>query len=424
MLQPGGNRRKSSRVVLAVSLLGAIALLLIVDPVSRWRLGRAESLLRSGHPEAALEVLAKVSARRGQQGRLAFLRARAHRKLGGISRAEAELQQAEDSGYSPNLVHVEHLLIQAQTGKVRVVEEALRAELARSDENTQDICEALVNGYLLNYRFEDAAKWLDAWEADFPDDPRPHLARGRLSQHMSLWNEAAEAFGKAIALSPQSFEAYGQLARCYRQLNQYEDAVRAYQQAQRLNPTDVETLAGLAHSQLPLGQIEDARRLFTQLLDMDGGAFYAALGLGELALGEGEFETALDWLEKAHAMEPRSVVVRNHLASVLRATGRSEEAQQHLDFIEDANQAMSEVQEFSRQVHASPEVIEARYEIGVRLLEFASEKEGLAWLYSVLELAPQHAATHQTLARHFARQGDEERARHHQQLAAPVSGGP
>ena len=57
-----------------------------------------------------------------------------------------------------------------------------------------------------------------------------------------------------------------------------------------------------------------------------------------------------------------------------------------------------------------------RYEAGMIFLRNGFTQDGLHWLSTALDVDPNHRPTHQALADHFQRTGEQARARQHRQF--------
>ena len=69
-----------------------------------------------------------------------------------------------------------------------------------------------------------------------------------------------------------------------------------------------------------------------------------------------------------------------------------------------------------REVNQKPNDPALRYEAGMIFLRNGFTQDGLHWLSTALDVDPNHRPTHQALADHFERTGEQARARHHRQF--------
>jgi predicted Zn-dependent protease len=143
--------------------------------------------------------------------------------------------------------------------------------------------------------------------------------------------------------------------------------------------------------------------------------------LGEIELNEGRHAAALPHLQQAADQRPYDIAVRFMLGQTLRAVGRTDEAKAHLDYVARADEVLNRVERQCREAVLRPADVDLRYEIGTNLLAFGDPQEGIKWLTTVLQLKPDHPATHRALAEYYAAHGDTQRAEQHRQQSGTAS---
>ena len=148
--------------------------------IARGAQWQARQQLVARQPEKALRWLDLATAVVGANSDERFLRARAQRKLGRLDLAKSLLLHAFELGYPRDRLEREQWLCMAQTGQLRQAEPHLVQLLTDPQGDVEEICEAFVNGFGMNYRFDDALKVLDAWISDYGQDPYPYYLRGRI----------------------------------------------------------------------------------------------------------------------------------------------------------------------------------------------------------------------------------------------------
>jgi tetratricopeptide (TPR) repeat protein len=113
--------------------------------------------------------------------------------------------------------------------------------------------------------------------------------------------EYAERAAQAAPNDPQLWFLLGYAAR----LNaKYQQSVDAYKHGLRLDPASMDGLSGLAQDYDVMGRIDDAERLFKQVISADPRRKDDMLLLGELYLKSKDYNSAIDWLQKAERMQP------------------------------------------------------------------------------------------------------------------------
>lgn len=129
------------------------------------------------------------------------------------------------------------------------------------------------------------------------DDVRLHLMAGQIYARVGQVADALEEFRKVQAMDPKNAEAWFSIASIEEQTGRAAAALANYQAAVELDPSDVPALVGI-------GRILAAK--------------------GDLAGAETAFRSALSW-------NPNSMDAHRGLAPILAKTGRTDEAQLHLE---------------------------------------------------------------------------------------------
>jgi len=113
--------------------------------------------------------------------------------------------------------------------------------------------------------------------------------------------EYAQRAAQAAPNDPQLWFLLGYAAR----LNaRYQQSVEAYSHGLKLNPSSLEGLSGLAQSYSAMGKNDDAERLLKQVLSADPRRANDALVLGDLYMRAGNYDSALDALNRAERAHP------------------------------------------------------------------------------------------------------------------------
>jgi tetratricopeptide (TPR) repeat protein len=177
--------------------------------------------------------------------------------------------------------------------------------------------------------------------------------------------EAIALLERAVAVDPACADAYESLGVIYGRHGEYERAIELMEQLLEVDPRSVmaHTNLSLYHNQL--GRIEDAEReaalamraqmqreneerdraaaaereaeeaaadrrrragLFQQVLDLDPDDALANFGLGELCVEQGEFDRAVDHLQRALAADPKHSAAILALGRAHEGAGRRDEA--------------------------------------------------------------------------------------------------
>lgn len=409
------------RLVLAAGavLAGTATLVLLAGPVStHYHLWRARAALARRDADAALQHLSAAGPAGERHAERHFLRARAHRRLGDSASAVQSLHDAKSLGYPPEALKREFILTRAQTGMIKETAPQLPDLLMNPGDDGREICECFVNGYLKNYQYDQAMKLLEAWMGDFPDDPLPHIVRGRIYQRWDQSPVAERQFRLALADAPDSVEARLGLAVSLAAQHRHEEAEREFSEVLKSRPHDTACRLAWAQCLLMTGRVDDAADVFTDVVQEDPRNCSALVGMGRVCLSRRRSAEAVRWLETAREIHPRQLDCRYSLAQALRAAGRHEEARQHEEYFAAASPALAEASRLAEELIRNPGSAEKRYGIGTTLLKYGSAEEGVNWLLTALELDPDHGPTHRALFDYFTEQGDSARADRHRRFLA------
>jgi TolB-like protein/Flp pilus assembly protein TadD len=117
------------------------------------------------------------------------------------------------------------------------------------------------------------------------------------------YDRAVQQLVALLEHEPRFFPALFQLGRVYVQMQMYQEAIEAFERAFEFSRQQ-EARPALAHAYALSGRTSEARIILKEMKDDNTGRYVAAPMIARIYLGLGEFETALDWLEKG--LEERS----------------------------------------------------------------------------------------------------------------------
>jgi len=117
------------------------------------------------------------------------------------------------------------------------------------------------------------------------------------------YDRAAQHLVALLDHEPRFFPALFQLGRVYVQMDRFADAIAAFERALEFSRQQ-EALPALAHAYALAGRTQEARIILEEMKNDRTGRYVTSPMIARVHLGLGEFETALDWLEKG--LEERS----------------------------------------------------------------------------------------------------------------------
>ena len=166
-----------------------------------------------------------------------------------------------------------------------------------------------------------------------PSLAEPHVARGLALALYAHFEEAEDAFEKALLINPNQYEANYFFARINFMQGKFERTAELFKRASELDPQEFQatTLRGMALRRLgkpeaALKQYEEGLRRIHQRLELNPDGV-RAVNLGGLALIKtGQEERGLRWIARTVEMEPEDPVVIWNAACAYSVAGDYENA--------------------------------------------------------------------------------------------------
>ncbi len=389
------------------------------------QLSAARRALRLGDVAAALEALDAARAIQPDRAEVQYLLAVASRRAGRPGQVEPHLRRAAELGWPEEDLRRQAWLATAQSGNVKGVERYLMEAIERgvSDDDAEEIYEAVAKGHLAAYRLRDAWKCVDVWLQWRSDAPVARKLRAYIYERLEQWPRAIEDYRVALESLPEDREARVKLAQALLLANQFDEARQEFETCLAADPGDPEALLGLAQCERRLGADDEVRRhvqaaLARTLTPLQRANALAELG--RLALGEGKAQEAVDLLQEAAGLAPAESAIRLSLATALTRAGQPEQAKQHHDRVRQIRAQYDRIAKITKRLIDTPEDAQLRYEAGSILIEQGFTAEGVAWLRTALQCDPNHRQTRELLGRYDAPSGGREPSAGH--LPPPARG--
>lgn len=385
-----------------------------------WNLRAGKQALESRRPTEALRAFDRAYNWSGESAALAFWKGRAYRKLGQMDQVRQSLERARALGFDHSLLRREEILAEAQSGQLRRSMPELPRLLVEAGSDADEVCEAFAEGLVMHHRFPEAYTLLDAWEKDFPDDPRPHAYRAAISASGANWDDARQHWSRACQQAPEEPEyLLGVAETCY-QLNDIHSTLKtldAYerQMGDRAHAPRADLLR--AKALLQQGEFRSAREILTPLTGQPAIAAEVTLLLCRIALESGETTGLAEKLQSIVQAEPWNTDARHLLVrtwTILGNTAGAEEQQSALLALTRDQQMMQNLLE---EVRKDPRDVERRFQVAELAARCGPPDDAIPWLLSVLDLAPQHPGAHRLLAELYQQTGLSHLAQDHQQFA-------
>ena len=165
-----------------------------------------------------------------------------------------------------------------------------------------------------------------------------HAARGHALGNSNRWDEGEQAFEKALALDPNSFDANYLFARLCIKQDKRERAAALLIRALEIQPSDSQSAFLLNNVLRGLGRMEDAerygrlglKRAEEQLRLHPESSRPAQLGACVLAR-LGDTEKARNWVERALSIDPEDINCQYNAACVWAVLGEADKSFDQLE---------------------------------------------------------------------------------------------
>ncbi len=285
----------------------------------------AQTLMREGLPDKALEVLRPVIDSPQADAASLGLAGEAYLQSGDPKRSEAAFQRALKA--APEDVRVRTSLVVAQLARGETTAGLGKLEaIARGDPGTQaDL--VLVSARLRQGDVKSALAAIDALDKKQPDHPFAPMLRGRLLGDQGDQAGAAANFERALLRQPNYFLAVHGLAAIDFSAGKPELARQRFTALLKAEPMNVRAKMALAELDTQLGAPEAV--IVTQLREatrLDPSQPQPHLALIERLLSSGDNAGALAAAQDAAAVQPNDTVVMDALGRAQIAAGASQQA--------------------------------------------------------------------------------------------------
>jgi tetratricopeptide (TPR) repeat protein len=426
--RPASGSRGRSR---KLSWLLGLALLALFSAagVRAWRrfnldyeLAGARQSLREFHPEEAIDRLAALTARRPDCAEAEFLLASAHRRARRLDLVQPHLQRAAELGWNQEQIDRQFCLTFFQAGDFRrsATELTDRLQQGASDDEAEEVYEALVRGYIAAMLLKQADFILDGW-LQWRQSAPAHLLRAEVAVFRG--NEALEmeSYRDALRCDPQNYEARRSLARSLRSANDVAEAAGLCESCLRDRPRDPEILVILADCRARRGQQAEAKKLADLALASQPSQAQRASALallGQIALEDKNFVLASKLYGEAVEAYPSRLPTVYALAQALSRAGRTDEAQNYQERFQRLSALENSLEDLRGLLLQDPGDPDVRAKIGEILLEMGLTQAGVNWLFSALLYDADNAGAHRRLAEYYEADGQPELAARHRAAAA------
>jgi tetratricopeptide (TPR) repeat protein len=238
-------------------------------------------------------------------------------------------------------------------------------------------------------------------------------ALGRVLQAWEQWDAAHDAYVRAQALAPRTFEWHYLDGVVLQRLARPAGAVAQLREALTITPDYLPARVKLAEALLDAGQLEESRKQFSSIKEPEAEPS-VELGLGRIDAAEGHHDAAIGHLQRAIALFPEFGAAHYALALSYRALGRRDEARaalaQHAQFGARWPAVRDPV---AATVTALRDDSGALLQRGIKLADAGDVEGAIAAHEAALKIDPSLAQAHANLVSLYGRQRNWAKAEEH-----------
>lgn len=396
---------------------------------SRWQ--EAQSALERGDPETAIRLLEVEQRATPQSADVEYWLAVAHRRAGHISVFKEHLKRAQDLGYRQDEIERQVFLSRIQLAMFspeleqqaeRLIQDSDKYSGPRVDLFVDEFYEARAQGYVANFRLQDAGLAVDHWVAARPNSIPARMMRADIYEREVKFLDAEREYLEILARAPNNVEARLELARLLKAKFKCEEAAEDYRLCLQIAPDEIKAKIGLAECEFrSKGGAGAAKERLLKVLDekltpQDRAS--ALFLLGEIARSEKQNELVVKYLTEAVELAPTLEPGPYRILYAAHASlNHREEAEKYRKIFQEKTDRNTKLFAVAKKIREAPENAVLRFEQGNNFLEDGQKDEAAAWWNMAVRFDPQFQAAHEALADYHAANGDQERTDHHRRLA-------
>ena len=183
-------------------------------------------------------------------------------------------------------------------------------------------------GILLNevQRYDEAIEAYNKAITADPDYPNTYWNQSHTYWLSEKYEQAEQAALKGTKMDANTAEAWLNLGTAQVKLGKAEEAIKSWDKALEINPDFVFALNNVGNALREMGQLEASIEKCRRALELDPKFAQAMNNLATALLDKGEFAEAEEWYRKAIASQPDYVEAHNNLSIALIRQNRFEEA--------------------------------------------------------------------------------------------------
>jgi tetratricopeptide (TPR) repeat protein len=387
-----------------------------------YRIAQAQKLLAAADAEKALVVLGREEGLHPDSADLVYLLGVAHRRANHLQKSGEYFRRAAVLGCPRSQLLPQQAMAAFQAGDP-AAEAELKALLRQSldNETAEEVYEALAKGYFGKFWLNQAMICLNHWIDWQPRKAGPRHLRAMIFGLSGDVEQQMVDFRAILEVNPNDAAAHGLLADALSKTNNVDEALVHYTWCREHVPGDNLAALGMAVCMRRKGNYDAAKQLLAEVVSSGptGGIRGRLLSeLGELNLELGNPKAALDYLREAVELLPYDGSAHYSYAMALSKTGKSDEAKAIFKRGEELEQRQLRLHDLERELANNPGDADLRYEAAMLIKEQGLNDEAITLLLTAIKLDPIHRKAHAALADCYERQGKDDLAEVHREMAA------
>ncbi len=333
--------------------------------------------------------------------------ARIARRNGDTELFAKRLARARYFGVDAERADREQLLSMAQAGQMSTAGPKLTDLVNSPGGDEVEISEAYAQGYIRLRNYQVALLLLEAWSKDFPNDSRPWAWLGQIHADLQANDLAETAFRKSLKLNPKNYIAAHGLGTLLFDLKRPEEAVPLFEISKSKPSLLIDATIAKVKCLRALTKLDEANQTIIQLAEQLPNDYQVQTAFADVLVEQGRYDEAEKALSRFVSAGSLRRELRYTYALALRGLGRIDEAQQHFEYAAESAKKIGEANRIAVQTKDEDKTVELRFQLGTTFLKYGNIEDGLIWLNGVLEMNPNHLATHRELAAFYRKNSTE-----------------
>ena len=175
-------------------------------------------------------------------------------------------------------------------------------------------------------RYEEAIEAYNKAIEINPQDINAWNCKGNAFSNLGKYEEANEAYDEAIKINPQFVDIWFNKGNVLCNLTKYEEAIEAYDEAIKINPQDIDAWNNKGATFIDLNYYEEALECFNKVIEINPQYIGVWKSKGYIFSNLNRHEEAIECYDKAIEINPQDVDAWNNKGASLDDLNRYEDA--------------------------------------------------------------------------------------------------